>query len=55
MGGVHWLITTARVKIIQLWVIAEEKHQNGRKLIEKSRISHMRSFVIVIRSAYFGA
>ena len=25
--------------------------QNGRKLIEKSGLSHLRSFVIVIRSA----
>ena len=31
------------------------KRQNGRKLIEKSGLSHVRSFVIVIRSAYFGA
>ena len=36
-------------------VITEEKRQNGRKLSEKSRISHVRSFVIVIRSAFFGA
>ena len=29
------------------WIIAA----NGRKLIEKSGLSHLRSFVIVIRSA----
>ena len=37
------------------WIIAEEKDQDGRKLFEKSGLSHMRSFVIVIRSVYFGA
>ena len=40
---------------MRLWVIAEEKRQNGRKLFEKSRISLVRSFVIVIRTTYFGA
>ena len=39
---------------LRLWAIAEGKRQNGRKVIEKSGLSHMRSFVIVIRSAYFG-
>ena len=34
---------------------AEEKRQNGRILIEKSGLYHMGSFVMVIRSVYFGA
>ena len=29
--------------------------KNGQILIEKSGLSHMRSFVMVIRSVYFGA
>ena len=33
------------------WIIAAENRQNGRKRIEKSGLSHLRSFVIVIRSA----
>ena len=39
---------------MQLLIIAEEKRQNGLKLIEKSGLSHLHSFVIVICSAYFG-
>ena len=39
---------------MRLWIIAEEKRQNGLKLIEKSGLSHLHSFVIVICSAYFG-
>ena len=35
--------------------LQSKKGQNGQKLIEKSRISHVCSFDIVIRSAYFEA
>ena len=34
-----------------LIIIAAENRQNGRILVEKSGLSHLRSFVIVIRSA----
>ena len=33
------------------WIIAAGNRQNGQKLIEKSGLSHLRRFVIVIRSA----
>ena len=41
--------------VIPTCPIAEEKRQNGRILTEKSGLSHMRSLVMVIPSAYFGA